>query len=134
MWPLDMLKSKKNFTVIPIPVEEVSSDCHKCLAKRRGPAIKCNREWASRWKLTEHALLLFLDFVIQKTSQTAGGRNIELWFGEPGVLQKLFKLWVLNSAEWETGGCDKLEDLLLEGRLAELRACWLTGLGRDKEN
>jgi hypothetical protein len=30
---------------------------------------------------------------------------------------------VLNSAEWETGGCNKLEDLLLEGGLAEFRAC-----------
>lgn len=43
-----MLKSKKNFIVTLVLVEEVSSDCYKCLAKRRGLAIKCNRERASR--------------------------------------------------------------------------------------
>jgi hypothetical protein len=59
-----MLKPKKNLTVIPVLVKKVSCDCHKCLAKRRGPAIKCNRDIASRRKLAEHTLLLFPDFAV----------------------------------------------------------------------
>jgi hypothetical protein len=38
---------------------------------------------------------------------------------------------MLNRAEWKTSGCNKLEDLLLEGDLVKVLALWLVWLGKD---
>jgi hypothetical protein len=42
-------------------------------------------------------------------------------------LKKLFKLWMLNCSEWETGCCKEFEYLLLEAGFIEF--CFCRGFG-----